>query len=329
MLDFDDLLLYWAAMMRVPELALDVGRRFDHVLVDEYQDTNMLQASIVRLMKPDGRGVTVVGDDAQAIYGFRAASVRNILEFPARYDPPACVITLERNYRSTQAILDASNAVIALARERYTKNLTTERGAGERPRLVTVEDEMRQAEFVALQVLEQRENGIDLKRQAVLFRTSSHSAALELELARRNIPFVKFGGLKFHEAAHVKDTLSILRWIENPRARLAGFRALRLLPGVGPQTATRWLDAIAAAANPRRDVGERLPPPPRRAKRGRRWRRCMRASATKVPGPRTSKPSSTGTRRKWSACMRTRRCAHPISLNCAGLPRRIRAASAS
>ncbi|MET0203556.1 MAG: ATP-dependent helicase [Casimicrobiaceae bacterium] len=249
-LDFDDLLLYWAAMMRVPDLALDVGRRFDHVLVDEYQDTNMLQASIVRLMKPDGRGVTVVGDDAQAIYGFRAASVRNILEFPAHYDPPACVITLERNYRSTQAILDASNAVIALARERYTKNLTTERGAGERPRLVTVEDEMRQAEFVALQVLEQRENGIDLKRQAVLFRTSSHSAPLELELARRNIPFVKFGGLKFQDAAHVKDTLSILRWIENPRARLAGFRALRLLPGVGPQTATRWLDTIAAATNP-------------------------------------------------------------------------------
>jgi ATP-dependent DNA helicase UvrD/PcrA len=253
-LDFDDLLLYWAAMMRVPELAQEVGRRFDHVLVDEYQDTNPLQASIVRLMKPDGRGVTVVGDDAQAIYGFRAATVRNILEFPAQYDPPACVITLERNYRSTQAILDASNAVIALARERYTKNLTTERGTGERPRLVTVEDETRQAEFVALQVLEHRENGIDLKRQAVLFRTSSHSASLELELGRRNIPFVKFGGLRFQDAAHVKDTLSILRWIENPRERLAGFRALRLLPGVGPRTATGWLDALAAATN----IGEVL-----------------------------------------------------------------------
>jgi len=233
----------------VPALAQAVGGRFDHVLVYEYQDTNTLQATIVRLMKPDGRGVTVVGDDAQAIYGFRAATVRNILEFPAQYDPPARVITLERNYRSTQAILDASNAVIALARERYSKNLTTERGSGERPQLVTVEDEMRQAEFVAQQVLLHRENGIDLKRQAVLFRTSSHSAALELELARRNIPFVKFGGLKFQDAAHVKDTLSTLRWIENPRERLAGFRALRLLPGVGPRTATRWLDAIAAATN--------------------------------------------------------------------------------
>jgi DNA helicase-2/ATP-dependent DNA helicase PcrA len=253
-LDFDDLLLYWAEMMRVPELALEVGRRFDHVLVDEYQDTNPLQASIVRLMKPDGRGVTVVGDDAQAIYGFRAATVRNILDFPAQYDPPACVITLEHNYRSTQAILDASNAVIAQARERFTKNLATTRGAGERPRLVTVEDEMRQAEYVAHGVLEHRENGIDLKRQAVLFRSSSHSAPLELELARRNIPFVKFGGLKFQDAAHVKDTLSILRWIDNPRERLAGFRALRLLPGVGPRTAARWLDALAEAAS----VGDAL-----------------------------------------------------------------------
>ena len=246
-LDFDDLLLYWAAMMGVPALAEEVGARFDHVLVDEYQDTNRLQGSILRALKPDGRGVTVVGDDAQSIYGFRAATVRNILDFPRQYDPPAEVITLERNYRSTAPILDASNAVIALAKERYAKNLVTDRSGGERPRLVTVADEMAQAQYVAEQVLLHRENGIALKRQAVLFRTSSHSALLELELARRNIPFVKFGGLRFLDAAHVKDVLSLLRWIENPRGRLAGFRTLRLLPGVGPAIAGRCLDALAPA----------------------------------------------------------------------------------
>jgi DNA helicase-2/ATP-dependent DNA helicase PcrA len=160
------------------------------------------------------------------------------------------VITLDRNYRSTAAILDASNAVIAQAHERFAKELTTDRGSGERPRLVTVADEIAQAQFVATEVLRHRENGIALHEQAVLFRASGHSAQLELELGRRNIPFVKFGGLRFLEAAHVKDVLSILRWIDNPRGRLAGFRTLRLLPGVGPATATRWLDALDDAAAP-------------------------------------------------------------------------------
>ena len=249
-LDFDDLLLAWDAMMADTALAVEVGARFDHVLVDEYQDTNRLQASILRALKPDGRGVTVVGDDAQAIYGFRAATVRNILDFPRQYAQPVAVVTLERNYRSTGPILAASNAVIALAAERHAKSLRTERAGGERPRLVTVRDEMGQAQCVAEQVLAWREQGIALKRQAVLFRTASHSALLELELARRDVPFVKFGGLRFLDAAHVRDVLALLRWIENPRARLAGFRALRLLPGVGPATATRWLDTLDGAAQP-------------------------------------------------------------------------------
>jgi DNA helicase-2/ATP-dependent DNA helicase PcrA len=249
-LDFDDLLLYWAGMLSEPALADEIGDRFDHVLVDEYQDTNRLQGSILRMLSPDGRGVTVVGDDAQAIYSFRAATVRNILDFPNQYDPPATVIALERNYRSTQAILDASNAVIAHARERFTKNLVTERAGGEQPRLVTVKDEADQARCVAEQVLVYREHGIALKSQAVLFRTSSHSAELELELGRRNIPFVKYGGLKFLDAAHVKDVLSLLRWIENPRGRLAGFRAARMLPGVGPATATRLVDAVEKSLDP-------------------------------------------------------------------------------
>jgi DNA helicase-2/ATP-dependent DNA helicase PcrA len=249
-LDFDDLLLYWAGMLGDPALARDLGDRFDHVLVDEYQDTNRLQASILRSLKPDGRGVTVVGDDAQAIYSFRAATVRNILDFPRQYRPPATVVTLERNYRSTQPLLDASNAVIAHARERFTKNLVTERLGGERPRLVTVKDEADQARCAAETVLAHRENGIALRRQAVLFRASGHSTLLELELGRRNIPFVKYGGLKFLDAAHVKDVLSLLRWVENPRSRLAGFRALRLLPGVGPATAARLLDAVEGAPDP-------------------------------------------------------------------------------
>ncbi len=249
-LDYDDLLLYWSQMVAEPDLAREIGGRFDHILVDEYQDTNRLQASILLGMKPDGQGLTVVGDDAQSIYSFRAATVRNILDFPQQFEPPASVVTLERNYRSTQPILDASNAVIGLAAERYTKNLWTERLSSEKPKLVTVRDEGDQARCVAEQVLEYREAGIALKSQAVLFRSSSHSAQLELELDRRGIPYVKYGGLKFLEAAHIKDVLSVLRWAENPRSRLSGFRAVKLLPGVGPATAGKLLDAMESAPDP-------------------------------------------------------------------------------
>jgi DNA helicase-2/ATP-dependent DNA helicase PcrA len=170
------------------------------------------------------------------------------------------VVTLARNYRSTQPILDASNAVIALAAERYTKQLWSDK-AGEAPRLVTVIDEMAQARWVADEVLLQRECGLALKQQAVLFRTGHHSAALELELTRRNIPFVKFGGLKFLEAAHVKDLLSVLRWVQNPRNRLAGFRVALLMPGMGPAAARRLLDAMAAATDALHAMQGFKPPP--------------------------------------------------------------------
>ena len=246
-LDYDDLLLYWAQMAGEPGLAQEIGACFEHVLVDEYQDTNALQASIVRALKPDGAGVTVVGDDAQSIYAFRGATVRNILDFPAQFAPPARIVTLERNYRSTQTILAAANGVIAGAAEGYAKSLWSERASNERPQLVTVRDEAGQAAFVVEEVLARREAGIALKAQAVLFRTSHHSATLEVELTRRNIPFVKFGGLKFLEAAHVKDVLALLRWIENPRDRVAGFRVLQLMPGIGPRTAAGVLDLIASA----------------------------------------------------------------------------------
>jgi ATP-dependent DNA helicase UvrD/PcrA len=261
-LDYDDLLLYWAQTMSDPSLAGDIGDRFDHVLVDEYQDTNRLQSSILLALKPDGRGLTVVGDDAQSIYSFRAATVRNILDFPGQFSPPANIITLDRNYRSTQAILAAANGVIDLARERFTKNLWTERAAGTKPRLVSVRDEADQARYLVEHILENRESGTLLKEQAVLFRTSSHSGPLEVELTRRNIPFVKFGGLKFLDAAHVKDMLALLRFVENPRDRVAGFRLLHLIPGVGSTSAQRVLDHLAGAADPIAAL-ENAPAPPR------------------------------------------------------------------
>jgi DNA helicase-2/ATP-dependent DNA helicase PcrA len=250
LLDFDDLLLYWAALMEDPLFAQHVGDRFDHVLIDEYQDTNRLQATILQRMKPHGRGVVAVGDDAQAIYSFRAAEVRNILDFAQQFAVPAEVITLDRNYRSTQPLLDASNAVIALATERYAKQLWSATASSRQPLLVSVEDEMAQARWVADEVLANRERGMALKAQAVLFRTSHHSAALELELVRRNVPFLKFGGLKFLEAAHIKDVLSVLRWAENPHNTVAGFRVAKLIPGVGPATARKLVDAVAEGTEP-------------------------------------------------------------------------------
>ena len=260
-LDYDDLLLYWAQMVSDPDLAAHMGERFDHVLVDEYQDTNRLQSSILMALKPGGAGLTVVGDDAQSIYAFRAATVRNILDFPGLFSPPAAIITLDRNYRSTQPILAAANGVIGLATERFTKNLWTERQSAELPALVSVRDEADQARYVAERVLENREGGTDLKQQAVLFRTSSHSGPTEIELTRRNIPFVKFGGLKFLDTAHVKDLLALLRFVENPRDQVAGFRILQLLPGIGPTSAQRVLDAMANQVDPIGALAEFAPPP--------------------------------------------------------------------
>jgi DNA helicase-2/ATP-dependent DNA helicase PcrA len=245
-LDYDDLLLYWAHMLAERAFAAEIGERFDHILVDEYQDTNRLQASILLALKPQGQGLTVVGDDAQSIYSFRAATVRNILDFPGHFSPQARVVTLTQNYRSTGCILAASNAVIALAAERFTKNLWSSRESSVRPQLVAVRDESDQARYVVTRVLENREAGLALKSQAVLFRASHHSDTLEFELTRRNIPFVKFGGLKFLEAAHVKDVLAALRFAENPRDRVAGFRVTQLVPGIGPANAARILDRLAA-----------------------------------------------------------------------------------
>ncbi len=246
--------------MDEPSIAHAISERFEHVLVDEYQDTNRLQALVLTRMKPGGCGVTVVGDDAQSIYSFRAAEIRNILDFPGLFTPPAHVITLEKNYRSTQAILNASNAVISLAAERFTKNLTSDRPSAQKPALVSVRDASDQVGYVVERILESREAGVPLKAQAVLFRAAHHSAELEIELSRRNIPFVKFGGLRFLEAAHVKDVLSVLRLAENPGDRVAGFRVLQLMPGIGPTTAGRLLESIAERLEPCEVIREFRPP---------------------------------------------------------------------
>jgi DNA helicase-2/ATP-dependent DNA helicase PcrA len=264
-LDYDDLLLYFAQMLTEPAIAAEIAARFDHLLVDEYQDTNALQGEIVLGLRPQGRGLTVVGDDAQAIYSFRAATVRNILDFPQAFDPPAHVVTLERNYRSTGAVLAAANAAIALAPERFAKNLWTDRPHGPLPVLLTVADDADQARYVAARVLANREAGAALKAQAVLFRASHHSAAIELELTRRNVPFVKYGGLKFLDAAHVKDAVAVLRFAENPRDRVAGFRVALLLPGVGPKIAET---IVAAAAADDAFAAMAALIPPRRARSG-------------------------------------------------------------
>jgi DNA helicase-2/ATP-dependent DNA helicase PcrA len=260
-LDYDDLLLFWSEMAADPELGPEIGGLFDHVLVDEYQDTNRLQAAIMVGMKPDGQGVMVVGDDAQSIYSFRGATVRNILDFPKQFSLPARIVTLERNYRSTQPILDASNALIAAALERHAKTLWTDKVSSALPQLVLIPDEAEQARWVCNRILEQRVAGMALTSQAVLFRAASHSAALELELMRRNVPFVKFGGLKFLEASHIKDVLAVLRFAQNPSGRIAGFRVAQLIPGIGAATATRLLDAVGEAPEPLRAVEEFAAPP--------------------------------------------------------------------
>ena len=262
LLDYDDLLLYWHVMMSEPRLAGHIGAHFDHVLVDEYQDTNKLQGDILHALKPDGAGLAVVGDDAQAIYSFRAAAVENILGFPERFTPRAEVVTLAQNYRSTQEVLDVSNALMAEAPRQHRKHLLSVRGQGSKPKLVAVDDLQSQAEYVCAEVLRRREANTPLRRQAVLFRSASHSDLLEVELARRQIPFVKYGGLKFLEASHIKDLLGVLRWADNPRNAVAAFRVAQLLPGMGPANARKVIDLLEGSGYSFGSLQDFTPPQP-------------------------------------------------------------------
>ena len=222
---------------------------YRYIMIDEYQDTNEVQAEIVRLLAANHRNVMAVGDDAQSIYSFRGANFRNILDFPKIF-PNARIVKLEENYRSIQGILDVANEVISRAAESYTKVLFTKRRGEVRPMLVRAADEHMQSRFVAQRILELREEGVELSEIAVLFRSSFHSFDLELELQRRDIPFIKRGGFKFIETAHVKDVLAHLRVVANPTDAVSWLRALTLVKGVGNRTAERLIEVLIDAPEP-------------------------------------------------------------------------------
>jgi DNA helicase-2/ATP-dependent DNA helicase PcrA len=237
LLDYDDLLVRLRGLLAERrDIAEHLSRRYRYVMVDEYQDTNHLQAEIVRLLAAAHDNVMAVGDDAQSIYSFRGADFRNIMDFP-RLFPGTRIIRLEENYRSTQPVLDLANAIIDHAAEKYTKNLYTTRTGNTRPALVQAADEQSQSRFVCQRILELREEGVPLEEIAVLFRSSFHSFDLELELQRHDLPFVKRGGFKFVETAHVKDVLAHLRIVANPRDAVSWHRVLLLIDGVGPKSA--------------------------------------------------------------------------------------------
>jgi DNA helicase II / ATP-dependent DNA helicase PcrA len=260
LVDYDDLLLFWALMVeQSPNLADRIAGQYDHILVDEYQDTNLLQARILRGMCRSHRNITVVGDDAQSVYSFRGASFRNILDFPAQF-PGTQVVALEQNYRSTQPILDVTNTLISRALERFTKNLWTQRLGTEAPWLVTARDEQQQTRFVVDRILELHEEGTPLKEIAILVRAAYMSADLEIELSNRKIPFEKWGGLKFLEAAHVKDVLAFLRVLENPRDEVSWYRILMLMPGIGDVTARAMMESMADRSWDPNAFGQFTPP---------------------------------------------------------------------
>jgi len=293
-LDFDDLLLYWHVMMKNPTLAQSLSKNFEHVLVDEYQDTSSLQGEIIQALKPDGNGVTVVGDDAQAIYSFRAAAVENILGFADRFKPKAEIVVLAQNYRSTQQVLDSANALMSEGARQHRKTLLGTRQSTQKTLYVSMDDAQGQAEYIAGKILLTREIGGSLKRHAILFRSSHHSDVLEVELTKRNIPFVKYGGLKFLEAAHVKDMMSVLRWADNPRNLVAAFRVLKLLPGIGPGHAKQAIDLFEAQSFSMTSLAGFDAPQPVKME----WKRFC-TLLEKLADPATPWPGQVGLVREW------------------------------
>ncbi|MCB2205862.1 ATP-dependent helicase [bacterium] len=255
-MDYDDLLVNLVTLMEKHEgIRRKLSETYRYIMVDEYQDTNRLQARIVRQLSAEHGNVMVVGDDSQSIYSFRGANFRNIMDFPKEFDDTK-VITLEENYRSTQPILNFTNEIIRLAAEKYSKELYTRRDEGMTPALIAMEGENTQSRFIAQQILDLREEGVALKEIAVLFRAGYHSFDLEIELARANIPYVKFGGLKLMETAHIKDMLAYLRIVENPKDIISWTRVLLLCDGVGPVSAERVTDAIMGGMNPLRESAD-------------------------------------------------------------------------
>ena len=246
-LDYDDLLICFQRLLQdFPDVRRRISSGHQYIMVDEYQDTNKIQAQILYLLTDATRNIMVVGDDSQSIYAFRGANFRNIMEFPSLF-PNTRIIGLEENYRSTQPILDLTNIVIERAREKYSKHLFTRKGGGAVPQMIETEDENTQSRWVVERVVDLRSRGVCLREMAVLFRAGFHSFDLEIELAREGIPFIKVGGFKFTESAHIKDTLAHLRVVANPYDRISWYRILQLVEKVGPRNAQRIYEAIVQA----------------------------------------------------------------------------------
>jgi DNA helicase-2/ATP-dependent DNA helicase PcrA len=250
-MDFDDLLDLWLRLLRDhPAVAEQYQRRFQFILVDEYQDTNQLQSELIDLLAARHHNVMVVGDDAQSIYAWRGANFQNILKFPERH-PQAKVYKIETNYRSTPEILQVANAAIAANLRQFTKQLTPARKSGVKPVLIACLTAAEQAAFVAQRILELREEGGELDRMAVLYRSHFHALELQLELTRRNIPFSITSGIRFFEQAHIKDVTAYLKFVTNPRDELAFKRVVQLLPGIGAKGAGKlWADYSSKSGNP-------------------------------------------------------------------------------
>ena len=272
-MDFDDLLALWLKLLQEqPEPREQYQRRFEFVLVDEYQDTNKLQSELIDLLAARHRNVMVVGDDAQSIYSWRGANFENILKFPERY-PDAKIYKIETNYRSTPEILKVANAAIAANAGQFAKELAPVRKSGPRPSVVACQDGFEQAAFVAQRALELREEGVQLNRMAVLYRSHFHALELQLELTRRNIPFSITSGIRFFEQAHIKDVAAYLKLVANPRDELAFVRLAQLLPGIGGKGAARLWRSLSA----------RLPEAPASPSGSRSVARLLQGCAPDVP----------------------------------------------
>ena len=242
--DFDDLLVYLQQLLKShPDIRERISSSFRYIMVDEYQDTNKIQAEILYLLTGAHQNIMVVGDDSQSIYAFRGANFRNIMEFPNMF-PGTRIITLEENYRSIQPILDLTNVIIDQAAEKYSKTLFTQKSGGSMPVLVSARDENSQSLFVVHKIQELIDQGVALNQIAVLFRAGFHSFDLEIELNREQMPFIKVGGFRFVESAHIKDVLAHLRVISNPHDRISWYRILQLVKKIGPTTAQKVFEAI-------------------------------------------------------------------------------------
>lgn len=243
-LDFDDLLVFFERLLRENEdIRSRLAATYQYIMVDEYQDTNKIQADILYLLTQTNRNIMVVGDDSQSIYAFRGANFKNIMDFPNWFDGTR-IIGLEENYRSVQPVLDLTNHIIEQAQEKYTKHLFTRKPGGSIPELVENEDENSQSRYVVERIMALNREGVPLDKIAVLFRASYHSFDLEIELSREGISFIKYGGFKFAESAHIKDVLAHMRVIANPQDRVSWYRILMLLDKVGPRTAQNLFDAV-------------------------------------------------------------------------------------